>query len=57
MKSDTYLAGRAVAAAVRELMSAAGTVVTVRLEDGTTAPVTVMAHHAHFDPEGTRLRG
>ena len=35
----------------------AGTVVTVRLEDGTTAPVTVMAHHAHFDPEGTRLRG
>jgi sarcosine oxidase subunit alpha len=34
-----------------------GTVVTVRLEDGTTIPVTVMAHHAHFDPEGTRLRG
>ena len=38
-------------------LAAAGTVVTVRLEDGTTAPVTVMEHHAHFDPEGTRLRG
>ncbi len=42
---------------VAERLSAAGTVVTVRLEDGTTEPVTVMAHHAHFDPEGTRLRG
>jgi sarcosine oxidase subunit alpha len=42
---------------VAEHLSAAGTVVTVRLEDGTTAPVTVMEHHAHFDPEGTRLRG
>ena len=38
-------------------LAGAGTVVTVRLEDGSTAPVTVMAHHAHFDPEGTRLRG
>jgi sarcosine oxidase subunit alpha len=34
-----------------------GTVVSVRLEDGSTVPATVMAHHAHFDPEGTRLRG
>jgi sarcosine oxidase subunit alpha len=42
---------------VIERLAAAGTVVTVRLEDGTTAPVTVMEHHAHFDPEGTRLRG
>lgn len=42
---------------VTERLSAPGTVVTVRLEDGTTAPVTVMAQHAHFDPEGTRLRG
>ncbi len=42
---------------VAKRLSAAGTVVTVRLEDGTTAPVTVMEHHAHFDPEGTRLRG
>jgi sarcosine oxidase, subunit alpha len=38
-------------------LAGAGTVVTVRLENGTTAPVTVMAHHAHFDHEGTRLRG
>jgi sarcosine oxidase, subunit alpha len=42
---------------VSQRLSAPGTVVSVRLEDGTTAPVTVMAHHAHFDPEGTRLRG
>ncbi|HKY76702.1 MAG TPA: 2Fe-2S iron-sulfur cluster-binding protein [Acidimicrobiia bacterium] len=42
---------------VARRLSAAGTVVTVRLEDGTTAPVTVMEHHAHFDPEGTRLHG
>jgi len=34
-----------------------GTVVTIRLPDGTDLPATVMAHHAHFDPEGTRLRG
>jgi sarcosine oxidase subunit alpha len=33
-----------------------GTVVTVRLPDGSDVPATVMAHHAHFDPEGTRLR-
>jgi sarcosine oxidase subunit alpha len=33
------------------------TVVTVRLPDGRDCPATVMAHHAHFDPEGTRLRG
>jgi sarcosine oxidase subunit alpha len=34
-----------------------GTVVEIRLPDGSRAPATVMAHHAHFDPEGTRLRG
>jgi sarcosine oxidase subunit alpha len=34
-----------------------GTVVDIRLPDGSRAPTTVMAHHAHFDPEGTRLRG
>ena len=33
-----------------------GTVVTVRLPDGRPAPVTVMRGHAHFDPEGVRLR-
>lgn len=35
----------------------AGTVLTVRLCDGSDAKATVMAHHAHFDPEGVRLRG
>jgi sarcosine oxidase subunit alpha len=34
-----------------------GTVVTVRRPDGSEVPATVMAQHAHFDPEGTRLRG
>jgi sarcosine oxidase subunit alpha len=34
-----------------------GTVVEIRLPDGSRAPATVMAHHAHFDPDGTRLRG
>jgi sarcosine oxidase, subunit alpha len=34
-----------------------GSVVTIRLPDGTTARAKVMEHHAHFDPEGTRLRG
>ena len=34
-----------------------GTPVDVRLPDGTRAPLRVMAQHAHFDPEGERLRG
>ena len=34
-----------------------GTLVTIRLPDGTMATATVMEHHAHFDPEGVRLRG
>jgi hypothetical protein len=29
----------------------------VHLPDGTNVPVRVMEHHAHVDPEGTRLRG
>ena len=33
------------------------TVVTVRLPDGQRVAATVMKHHAHFDPEGIRLRG
>ncbi|MDQ1505323.1 MAG: sarcosine oxidase, subunit alpha, partial [Actinomycetota bacterium] len=37
-------------------LASAGTVVTVRLPDGTGAAVTVMADLAHFDPEGVRLR-
>ncbi|MDH3299350.1 MAG: 2Fe-2S iron-sulfur cluster-binding protein [Acidimicrobiia bacterium] len=36
--------------------TAAGTVLTVVLTDGTRTTATVMAHHAHFDPEGARLR-
>ena len=34
-----------------------GSLVTIRLPDGTSATAKVMEHHAHFDPEGTRLRG
>jgi sarcosine oxidase subunit alpha len=34
-----------------------GTVVTVQLPDGSRIGATVMPHLAHFDPEGTRLRG
>ncbi|MFQ5529067.1 MAG: 2Fe-2S iron-sulfur cluster-binding protein [Gemmatimonadota bacterium] len=37
--------------------AAAGTVVTVRLRDGSEARARVMEHHAHFDPDGERLRG
>jgi len=35
----------------------AGIEITVRLRDGSDAVVRVMEHHAHFDPEGERLRG
>jgi sarcosine oxidase subunit alpha len=34
-----------------------GTVVHVRLPGGALTPVRVMEQHAHFDPEGSRLRG
>jgi sarcosine oxidase subunit alpha len=34
-----------------------GSVVTIRLPDGSTATATVMEHHAHFDIDGIRLRG
>jgi sarcosine oxidase subunit alpha len=34
-----------------------GTVVTIRLPDTSTATAKVMEHHAHFDPDGIRLRG
>ncbi len=34
-----------------------GTTITIRLCDGTDATAKVMEHHAHFDPEGLRLRG
>jgi len=38
-------------------LAGAGTVVTVHLPDGRRIPATVMARHAHFDPDGERLRG
>jgi sarcosine oxidase subunit alpha len=34
-----------------------GAPLIIRLPDGTNAAATVMEHHAHFDPEGARLRG
>ena len=34
-----------------------GSLVTVRLPDGSDIPARVMEHHAHVDPEGVRLRG
>ncbi|MCP3974543.1 MAG: FAD-dependent oxidoreductase [bacterium] len=37
--------------------AAPGTVVTVHLPDRTRVRARVMEHHAHFDPEGSRLRG
>ncbi len=38
-------------------LAEAGTTVTVKLPDEGRIPATVTAQHAHFDPEGTRLRG
>jgi sarcosine oxidase subunit alpha len=37
-------------------LSAAGTEITIVLTNGDRATATVMEHHAHFDPEGSRLR-
>ncbi len=37
--------------------AAPGTEIVVRLTDGSDSAVRVMEHHAHFDPEGVRLRG
>jgi sarcosine oxidase subunit alpha len=37
-------------------LSAPGTVVTIQLPDRSRVKAKVMTHHAHFDPEGTRLR-
>ena len=37
--------------------AAPGTEVIVRLSDGSDSLVRVMEHHAHFDPDGERLRG
>ncbi len=38
-------------------LAGAGTVVTVLAPDGRRVPARVMEHHAHYDPEGVRLRG
>ncbi len=37
--------------------AAPGTMLTIVLADGTRTTAEVMARHAHFDPEGERLRG
>ena len=37
-------------------LSAPGTTVTVQLPNRTRIRATVMPHHAHFDPDGVRLR-
>ena len=34
-----------------------GSTVTIKVGDGSLLPAKIMEHHAHFDPEGTRLRG
>lgn len=50
--------GRAICLALIDAdLAAPGTTVTVLMPDGRTEPATVMEHHAHFDPEGLRLRG
>ena len=41
---------------VEPRLATAGTMVDVRLVDGRRVPVRVMLHHAHYDPEGLRLR-
>jgi len=38
-------------------LAAPGTTVSVQLPGGPLIPATVMAQHAHFDPEGVRQRG
>lgn len=44
-------------AQVAKEFAAAGTSLEVLLVDGHRITATVMEHHAHFDPEGERLRG
>ena len=44
-------------AQVPPAQASAGTEVTIVLTDGSRTTATVMEHHAHFDPEGARLRG
>jgi sarcosine oxidase subunit alpha len=42
---------------VSGVLATAGQRLSVRLPNGTTIPARVMEHHAHFDPEGSRLHG
>jgi sarcosine oxidase subunit alpha len=50
--------GRSICLAqVSQEFSEPGTELTVLLVNGTRTTARVMEHHAHFDPEGTRLRG
>ena len=42
---------------VDQAYAKAGKRIEVRLTNGHRTPVTVMEHHAHFDPEGMRLHG
>ena len=44
-------------AQVTKEFAAAGTTLTVLLVNGERITAKVMEHHAHFDPEGERLRG
>ena len=42
---------------ISTLVAQPDSLVTVHLADGSDVPARVMEHHAHFDPEGVRLRG
>jgi sarcosine oxidase subunit alpha len=37
-------------------LAAAGTTVTVQLPSGRQVPAEILEHHAHFDPDGERMR-
>ncbi len=50
--------GRSVCLAqVDAALATGGGALTIRLPDGTDAAAVVLDHHAHFDPDGERLRG
>ncbi len=38
-------------------LARSGATLTIRLPDGSDAAAKLLDHHAHFDPEGERLRG
>ncbi|MGB7861728.1 MAG: 2Fe-2S iron-sulfur cluster-binding protein [Acidimicrobiia bacterium] len=43
-------------AQVRADLSEPGRTINIRLPNGSTVPAEILSGHAHFDPEGTRLR-